>query len=95
MKRMISAQFSRVCISEYFRNRRHTYRKYKYYILFRTQTATMIECVLLRRRAGVSKAEIRLPYRSLFFPSLLFSIRFIPPRRKLFYLRSSFHREQS
>lgn len=93
---MISAQFSRVCIPEYFRNHRHTYRKYKYYILFRTQTATMIECVLLRRRAGVSKAEIRLPYCSLFFfPPLLFSIRFIPPRRKLFYLRSSFHREQS
>lgn len=47
----------------------------------------------VRRRAGVLKTEIRLAL--LFFLSLLFSIRFIPLRRKLFYLRSSFHREQS
>jgi len=36
-------RFSRVCISEYFRNHRHTYRKAKYYILFQMR----LECVLL------------------------------------------------
>jgi len=81
-------RFSRVCISEYFRNHRHTYRKAKYYILFQMR----LECVLLVVALASRKQKYVL--HCTFF-SLLFSIRFIPPCRKLFYLRSSFHHEQS
>lgn len=75
-------------MSEHFRNY-HTLigGKTKYYI-FQMQTVT-IRMWSVRCRGDVLKAEIRL---ALHF---LFSIRFISPRRKLFYLRSSFHHEQS
>jgi len=90
-------RFSRVCISEYFRNHRHTYRKAKYYILFQMR----LECVLLVV-ALASRKQKYVPHCTFFISFILHSLYsalsevvlfafFFPSRAKLIDRQRDYH----